>query len=142
MAPLSRYPGIARGARIGLRLALVALLLTSAACQRASSAPERYGARIAFRAHTPLHFPDFDLTYQGERRVAPVDYPREFIFHDFRASQGSEVVDVAWSAGAGDIGPAPFTIGGKSFLLELKVSDQLGDLEDNELVVSLATGGP
>lgn len=142
MAQLSRYSVTAKGARIGMRLALAALLLISVACQRTSSTPERYGARVVFRAHTPLHFPDFDLIYLGERRVAPAVYPREFIFHDFQATRDSEAVDVAWSAGAGDIGPAPFTIGGKSFLLELQVSDQHGALEDNELVVNLAAGGP
>ena len=42
---------------------------------------------------------------------------------------------VSWSSGTGDIGPVEFEIGDKRFLLELRHSDELGKLNENELVI-------
>ena len=58
-----------------------------------------------------------------------------FALHDFRAAQGTESVNVSWSSGTGDIGPAFFTVGGVDYRLELAQSDELGRLDDNQLVV-------
>ena len=43
--------------------------------------------------------------------------------------------DVSWSAGIGDIGPALFELGGHTYRLELRQSDALGRLADDELVL-------
>jgi hypothetical protein len=43
---------------------------------------------------------------------------------------------ISWSSGTGDIGPTIFHVGNEQFWLELKRSDKLGKLKDDELVVS------
>jgi hypothetical protein len=42
---------------------------------------------------------------------------------------------VSWSSGTGDIAPVEFEIGGKHYQLELRHSEKLGKLQDNELVI-------
>jgi len=94
-----------------------------------------YGTKVRYRKAVPLHFSDFDLTYDGERRVTPSQYPRGMVFYDFRATQGSDTVRLSWSAGTGEIAPSPFKVGGQGYWLELRRSDTLGTLAPDELVV-------
>lgn len=103
----------------------------------AEEAVHRYGTKVSFKQGVPLKFPDFTLTYIGERRVSSKQYPRGFLNHDFVASTKSARITLSWSAGTGDIGPAVFTIAGKEFWLELTRSDALGRLKSDELVVSI-----
>jgi hypothetical protein len=42
---------------------------------------------------------------------------------------------VSWTTGPGVIDPTDFDIGGKHCQLELRHSDKLGKLQDNELVI-------
>lgn len=104
-----------------------------------SDAPQRvqadYGQPVTFGEKRAIDFPDFTLTYLGERQVISENPPMIFALHDFRAAQGTESVDVSWSSGTGDIGPAFFTVGGVDYRLELAQSDELGRLDDNQLVV-------
>ena len=55
--------------------------------------------------------------------------------YDFKAYQGSQVQLVSWSAGTGDIGPTLFELGGSRCALELAMSDKLGPLDKDELVL-------
>jgi hypothetical protein len=121
---------------IGLRF--VPLVLLVYACTSRSADPELvpYGRKIVFHIDSPLHFADFDLTFLGERREPSIAYSRGFLIYDFRATHGSEVVTVSWSAGTGDIGPSDFRTAGRNFELELKHSDRLGALTSDELVVN------
>lgn len=118
-------------------LALAGPLL-AAVCLAAGPKPAPYGAKVAFRAGSPIRFADFSLTFLGTRRVASETYPRGFVFYDFRMVREDQVVTVSWSAGTGDIGPVTFSLGGRRFALELKRSDRLGVLGDDELVVTPA----
>jgi hypothetical protein len=95
-----------------------------------------YGSKVSFNRAQPLQFPDFTLEYAGERRVSSKQFPRGFLYHDFIVSGASERITVSWSAGTGDIGPVVFTVAGKQFSLELVVSDNLGRLKPNELVIT------
>ena len=101
----------------------------------------KFGEKIKFTKDAPIHFEDFSLTYNGERRVisdlANGSNPsfREFVFYDFKVQTEKEEKTVSWSSGTGDIGPAAFEIGGKKYELELRVSDKLGKLAAAELVV-------
>jgi len=115
--------------------ALIALALLPGSCSPAP-AVNGYGTRVAFEKARPLKFPDFILEYVGDRRVSSKQYPRGLLSRDFVVSGGSERIGVSWPAGTGDIGPAPFPIGGKLFGLELVRSDSLGPLKPNELVVT------
>lgn len=119
-----------------IRPAFVAALMAVAACLGAGGRQAPYGARVRYRKSATIHFPDFDLTFLGERREASTRYPRGFLYYDFRAASPTESRTVSWTSGTGLIGPAAFEIAGKRYLLELKHSDALGHLESNELAVS------
>ena len=114
---------------------LVSLFI--AACGPASRAAD-YDAKSSFKKDAPINFPDFTLTYVGDRHVASDKYPRGFNCRDFRVAAGATTQTVSWSAGTGDIGPAVFRVGAKEFWLELVRSDKLGPLKPDELVVSPA----
>jgi hypothetical protein len=100
-----------------------------------------YGTRVKYKAGQKIEFPDFAAEYLGERRQTMPVYPRGFLHYDFRISRGKTEKVVSWTPGTGDIAPARFEIAGKNYQLELRHSDQLGKLKDNELVIWQANGG-
>lgn len=127
--------GVARVMASGL---LFVHLLAFAACSHAEEASNAvaYGAKVKFSVGRALHFPAFDLTYVGERRVTPPQYPRGWWIHDFKVRAKSDEQTVSWSAGTGDIGPTRFKVNGTDFQIELSHSDKLGVLREDEVVVS------
>ncbi|MEP6671281.1 MAG: hypothetical protein ABJF10_19115 [Chthoniobacter sp.] len=96
------------------------------------------GAKVSYKKDTPVQFAAFTLTYIGERRVVTPKFPPGMTFYDFRlmSAQGNQTI--SWTSGTGDIGPTIFKVGSEQFTLELKRSDKLGRLKENELVVSRA----
>jgi hypothetical protein len=111
-------------------------VITSVNCGgRASAEKNQYGARVKFVKGLELEFPDFTLEFVGQRRVTSPRYPSGFLYYDFKVNQGGHETNVSWSSGAGDIGPVKFEIEGDRFLLELRRSDRLGPLEEDELVI-------
>jgi hypothetical protein len=56
-------------------------------------------------------------------------------FYDFKVYQGNQAQLISWSAGTGDIGPTLFDLDGNRFALELVMSDELGVLDADELVL-------
>jgi hypothetical protein len=95
-----------------------------------------FGAKVAYRPNTPIQFEKFTLTYLAQRRVSSKEYPRGMVVYDFRVKSAQGEQTVSWSAGTGDIGPALFRVGDEQFALELRLSDKLGRLKDDELVIS------
>lgn len=95
----------------------------------------KYGEKINYIEQEPLLFDEFSLTFIGTRRVKPKGYPREFVYYDFVVNAQDKVITVSWSAGTGDIGPVEFDCNNKTYSLELVLSDKLGRLEKDELVV-------
>lgn len=114
---------------------IVLLGLFSSFCGKNSEGKANLGAKVAFSQDTPIQFEDFALTYIGERRVSSDIFPRGFLSHDFKAKTDKEEKTVSWTSGTGDIAPTVFEIGGKSYKLELRMSDKLGKLAENEIVV-------
>src|SRR5206468_5383562 len=104
--------------------------------QAASEQKASYGTRVKYQAGQKIEFPDFTVEYVGERRKSLPVYPRGFLYYDFKVRTANIEKVVSWSNGTGDIGPVEFEIGSKRFLLELRRSDKLGKLEENELVIS------
>jgi hypothetical protein len=104
----------------------------------ASEQKASYGTRVKYRPGEKIEFPDFTIEYIGERRKATPAYPRGFRYYDFKVSKGNVEKMVSWTTGTGDIGPVEFEIVGKDYQLELRHSDKLGKLKDNELVISQA----
>jgi hypothetical protein len=117
---------------------LLMYLLAFAVSPRGAEAPDvaAYGAKLKFSLGRTLHFPDFDLTYAGKRRVTPPQYPRGWWTYDFKVRGKGGEQTVSWSAGTGDIGPTRFKVDGVEFQLELSHSDKLGALREDEMVVS------
>ena len=78
---------------------------------------------------------DLTIDYVGERRKSVPVYPRGFLYYDFKISKGKAEKLVSWTTGTGLIGPMDFEIDGKHYQLELRHSDKLGKLKENELVI-------
>ena len=104
----------------------------------ASERKASYGTHVKYRAGQKIEFPDFTVEYIGERRKGTPAYPGGFLYYDFKVGTGNIEKVVSWSSGTGDIGPVEFEIGGKRFLLELRHSDKLGKLKENELAIRQA----
>ena len=114
----------------------VLLLITVVACNRASTQQPRYGVKIQYAQGQPLNFPDVTLEFVGKRESPPSDYyPRSMYSYDFKVYQGSQSQLISWSSGTGDIGPTLFELAGNRYALELAMSDKLGILDENELVL-------
>ncbi len=114
----------------------VLLLIVMAACNRTSTQPPMYGEKIQFAQGRPLNFPDVTLEFLGERASpASSDFPRSMTFYDFKVYQGSQEQLISWSAGTGDIGPTLFELAGNRYALELAMSDKLGSMDEDELVL-------
>ena len=94
-----------------------------------------YGVRVKYRPGKKIKYSDFTIEYVGEHRESTPAYPRGFLYYDFKVRTANIEKVVSWSSGTGDIGPVEFEIGGKRFLLELRRSDKLGKLKENELVI-------
>jgi hypothetical protein len=101
----------------------------------ASGEKASYGTRVKYATGKKIELPDFTIEYVGERRQSSPTYPRGFLYYDFKVVSGKTEKTVSWTAGTGDIGPVAFEVGGKRYQLELRRSDKLGKLNDNELVI-------
>ena len=117
---------------LGSLLAFASLLSYGHA---ASEQKASYGTRVKYWAGEKIEFRDFMIEYVGERRQSVSAYPRGFLYYDFKVRTANIEKVVSWSSGTGDIGPVEFEIGGKHYQLELRHSDKLGKLNDNELVI-------
>jgi tetratricopeptide (TPR) repeat protein len=119
-----------------ITLTAVPFLIMAVACNRATTQPPIYGERVQYAEGQPLNFPDVTLEFVGKRKApGSADYPRGMTFYDFRAHQGSQAQLVSWTAGTGDIGPTLFEVAGSRYALELAMSDKLGSLDEDELVL-------
>jgi hypothetical protein len=101
----------------------------------ASKQKASYGTRVKYRAGQKIEFPDFTIEYVGERRKSIPVYPRGFLYYDFKVSKGKTEKMVSWTTGTGVIDPSDFEIDGKHYQLELRRSDKLGKLNENELAI-------
>ena len=101
----------------------------------ASEQKASYGTRVKYRAGQKIEFPDFTVEYVGERRESVPVYPRGFLYYDFKVNKGKAEKVVSWTTGTGVIDPTDFEIEGKHYQLELRHSDKLGKLKENELVI-------
>jgi hypothetical protein len=106
------------------------------ACNGTSTQTPIYGERTQYAEGQPLDFPDVTLEFVGMRQApGSADYPRGMTYYDFKAHQGGQALLVSWTAGTGDIGPTLFELAGSRYALELAMSDKLGSLGENELVL-------
>lgn len=101
----------------------------------ASEQNASYGSRVKYRAGQKIEFPDFTVEYLGERRKSLPVYPRGFLYYDFKVTKGKSEKVILWTTGTGVIDPLDFEIDGRRYQLELRHSDKLGKLKDNELAI-------
>jgi hypothetical protein len=101
----------------------------------ASEEKASYGTRVKYQLEQKIEFPDFTVEYVGERRKAVSVYPRGFLYYYFKVSKGNTEKMVSWTTGTGVIDPIDFEFDGKHYQLELRHSDKLGKLKENELVI-------
>jgi signal peptidase I len=101
----------------------------------ASEQKASYGTRVKYRPGEKIEFPDFTVEYVGERRKTVPVYPRGFLYYDFKVSKGKAEKVISWTTGTGIIDPTDFEFDGKRYHLELRRSEKLGKLKDNELVI-------
>jgi len=94
-----------------------------------------YGTRVKYGTGQKIEFRDFTAEYLGERRKSLPVYPRGFLYYDFKISRGKAEKVVSWTTGTGIIDPTDFEFDGKRYHLELRRSEKLGKLNDNELVI-------
>jgi hypothetical protein len=94
-----------------------------------------YGTKVRFGKDRSVTFPHFTLTYVGDRRVKSRVYPRGFLFHDFRVTNGGTQT-ISWSSGTGEIAPTEFKVGRRRFSLELSRSEKNGRPDPDELVIN------
>jgi len=94
-----------------------------------------YRTRVKYRASQKIDFPDFTVEYVGERRKSLPVYPRGFIYCDFKVSKEKTEKIVSWTTGTGIIDPTDFEFDGKRYHLELRRSERLGKLNNNELLI-------
>lgn len=116
-------------------LILAASVFVTIVAQARAETEGRYGEKLKFVKDAKIMFPDFALEYSGQHRTSSAKYPRGFLFYDFLATVEGGTAKFSWSSGTGDIGPVGFEINHKRFSLELKHSDKLGPLKDDQLVV-------
>jgi hypothetical protein len=101
----------------------------------ASEQKASYGTRVKYRSGEKIEFADFTVDYIGERRKAVPVYPKGFLYYDFKLSKGNAEKIVSWTTGTGVIDPTDFEFDGKHYQLELRHSDKLGKLKENELAI-------
>ncbi|MEP6901995.1 MAG: hypothetical protein ABJA66_09605 [Actinomycetota bacterium] len=94
-----------------------------------------FGAKVKFSPNVRIKFKDFSIIYIGERRVSSEKFPNGFLYYDFKVQNQIENITISWTSGTGEIAPTAFQIGGNTYELELAMSDKLGKLAENELVI-------
>ena len=119
-------------------LLLTGFCLLSSACG-GEGTPARYGQKIRYRQGRSIVFPDFTLTFTGQRRVVPPQYPHGWWTYDFEVRAGEKSQTIIWSAGTGLINATDFTVGSKKFTLKRVMARALGQLAENELVINPAS---
>jgi len=117
------------------RILLLLLMLAATACG-GERPPAAYGAIVKFSKGRAVVFPDFTMTYLGERRVTDKVFKPGFTYYDFEAKGAKGATKVSWTSGTGVIDSASFQVDGKPYELELRGSViKKGWLKDDEMVV-------
>jgi hypothetical protein len=105
-----------------------------------SSSNSGYNEIANFEKDKTIAFPDFDLTYMGERKET-VKFPNgnsfTFTYFDFKIKKGEQEKTISWTSGTGEIAPANFEFNGNKYTLELRYWEkEKKKLDEDELVVS------
>ena len=83
----------------------------------------------------PLLFAGFALRFDGETHVKVKEYPPGFRHENFTVTANGKSQKIAWSMGTGELAPTGFSVAGQEYLLELRSSDILGQMKEDELII-------
>ncbi|RPI18943.1 MAG: hypothetical protein EHM58_03545 [Ignavibacteriae bacterium] len=115
------------------------IMLLANGCNDSNSASQ-YSSVVRYDLNKTIAFPDFDLTYIGERKETskfPNGNSFTFTFYDFKIKKGDVEKTISWSSGTGDIAPANFEFNGQKYTLELRYFEKEKEkLDNDELVIS------
>lgn len=99
-----------------------------------------YNKITSFSENKPIKYPDFELTYIGERKQTstfPNGNSFTFTYYDFKVRNEKEEKTVSWTTGTGVIEPVNFEINGMKFMLELRYWEkEKKKLDEDVLVVT------
>jgi hypothetical protein len=100
----------------------------------------KYGEVVKFSQDKPVKYPDFEITFLGERKQT-ANFPNgnsfTFTYYDFKVKNPSNEKDLFWTAGTGEIAPAYFTLDGVKFMLELRSAENgKKKLDNDEMVIT------
>lgn len=105
------------------------------AAPKSQNAVQPYGQKVRFAKGQSLSFADFALRFDGQTHVKFKNYPNGFVYENFTATASGKSQKIIWSMGTGLLDPADFSIAGGDYVLELKSSDILGKMDEDELIV-------
>lgn len=104
--------------------------------KKSSQGPiQSYGIKIRYSTGIKIVFPDFVLTFVEKRHKSHAVFKPGFDYYDFNVETEKQKQTISWCSGTGDIAPLYFVMDGVEYGLELKLSDKLGQLASDELVV-------
>ncbi len=99
------------------------------------NAVQPYGQKVRFAKGQALQFADFSLKFGGQTHVKVKNYPNGFVYENFVVTANGVTQKIIWTMGTGLLDPTDFSVGNKSFMLELKSSDIAGKMDKDELIV-------
>jgi hypothetical protein len=98
----------------------------------------QYGEKVRYEKGIAVQFPDFTLTYTGDRWLSGKNGATwSMVFNLFNISDGKNSKEVSWSSGTGNIVPNPFEFNGKRYSIERALSDKFGQLKQDELIINV-----
>lgn len=121
-------------------ISLISFIFSAAISCSHGNISGNYGEITSYKKDQPVLFPDFTLTYTGERKETstfPNGKKFTFTFYDFKIKSNDEEKTISWTSGTGVIEPLDFEFAGKKFTLELRYREnEKKKLDEDELVIT------
>jgi hypothetical protein len=98
------------------------VLLGALVFNTSAYADARYGSSVSFNNDELIQFPDFQIRYIGKYQAPALPVEDGFRTdaipapsYEFEVTKGSQIKNISWGTGFGEISPSTFEIGGKCF---------------------------
>ena len=115
------------------------IVIFASGCNKLNNIAE-YDNIVKFDNDVPIKFPDFEMTYVGERKdtsIFPNGSTFTFTYNVFKLKNDIKSDSVTWTSGTGEIGPIYFEFSGSKYSIELKYWEkQKKKLDEDELVIT------
>ncbi|HEY3250071.1 MAG TPA: hypothetical protein VGK25_03030 [Ignavibacteria bacterium] len=128
---------------ITLTVFVLSALIFTAGCKKKPVYDTNYSTPVKVYKDKPVKFPDFELTYMGQREnpaITPGGTRFTELLYDFKIKNEDEEKTVSWANSVGIINPVNFEIGGNKFVIELGYSSKIKmDLDEDVIVITKET---